>query len=204
VRKVTAERWVIYGMRKVALLAVRCVFNLSWGVEGWGWDKSVDQNIGIGTFSSTDFSCKFQFRKFHKFCERKLNGIMKNFTKLTRRSASIDRTAHRQFQATGQWVSRTQASDDVTAAAIWGEVCATQVLPMRVCPFAFIYEGNGATPCQYIDTTGKAIDCARTLLLRAFIIMKLCSTLFVLYCGNCSKDDKFRYFNLILRKLEVV
>jgi len=31
-------------------------------------------------------------------------------------------------------------------------VCATQVRPMRVCPFAFRYQGNGATPCQYIDT----------------------------------------------------
>jgi len=35
--------------------------------------------------------------------------------------------------------------------------------------FAFRYEGNGATPCQYIDTTRKAIDCATTLPLRVFI-----------------------------------
>ena len=35
-----------------------------------------------------------------------------------------------------------------------------QVLPMRVGPFAFRYQGNGPTPCQYIDTTRKAIDCA--------------------------------------------
>ena len=34
---------------------------------------------------------------------------------------------------------------------------------MRVGPFAFRYQGNGATPCQYIDTTPKAIDCATTL-----------------------------------------
>jgi len=34
---------------------------------------------------------------------------------------------------------------------------------MRVGPFAFRYQGNGATPCQYIDTTRKAIDCATTL-----------------------------------------
>jgi len=31
--------------------------------------------------------------------------------------------------------------------------------------------------------------------------MKLCSRLFVLYCQNCPKDDKFRYFIPILRKL---
>jgi len=67
-------------------------------------------------------------------------------------------------------------------------VCATQVLPMRVGRFAFRYQGNGATPCQYIDrslgadfrgkgsspcqhvdTTRKAIDSATTLPLRAFI-----------------------------------
>jgi len=41
----------------------------------------VDQNIGLGTFCSTDFSSKFHLRKFHKFCERKFNSIIKNFTK---------------------------------------------------------------------------------------------------------------------------
>jgi len=40
---------------------------------------------------------------------------------------------------------------------------ATHVLPMGVGPFAFRYQGNGATSCQYIDTTRKAIDCATTL-----------------------------------------
>jgi len=34
---------------------------------------------------------------------------------------------------------------------------------MLVGPFAFRYQGNGATPYQYIDTTRKAIDCATTL-----------------------------------------
>jgi len=43
------------------------------------------------------------------------------------------------------------------------------VLPMRVGPFAFRYQGNGATPSQYIDTTRKAIDCAATLPLTVFI-----------------------------------
>ena len=35
--------------------------------------------------------------------------------KVTRRAASADRTARRQFQATGQPVSRTQASDAMTS-----------------------------------------------------------------------------------------
>jgi len=76
--------------------------------------------------------------------------------------------------------------------------CATQVLPMPVGPFAFRYQGNTATPSQYVDTTRKAIDCATTLPLRIFYIMKLLSRLYVLYCRNCPKDDKFRYFVPIL------
>jgi len=51
----------------------------------------------------------------------------------TRRPASADRTARR------------------------------HVLSMGVGPFAFRYQGKGATPCQYIDTSRKAIDCATTL-----------------------------------------
>ena len=47
-------------------------------------------------------------------------------------------------------------------------MCATQVLPMGVGIFAFKYQWNGANPCQYIDTTRKAIDCATTLPLTAF------------------------------------
>ena len=35
-------------------------------------------------------------------------------------------------------------------------------------PFAFRYQGNGATPCQYIHTTRKAIDCATALPLTVF------------------------------------
>jgi len=35
----------------------------------------------------------------------------------------------------------------------------------------------------------------------SFYIMKLCSRLFVLYCRNWSKDDKFCYFIPILRQL---
>jgi len=38
-----------------------------------------------------------------------------------------------------------------------------------VCPFAFRYHGNGATSCQYIDTTRKVFDCATTLPLTVFI-----------------------------------
>jgi len=83
VRKVTAERWVICGMRSQRSDAFS-TFHA--GCKDEGGCRSVDQNIGTGTFCSTDFSCKFQFRKFHKFCERKFNSIMKNFTKLIKLS----------------------------------------------------------------------------------------------------------------------
>jgi len=36
---------------------------------------------------------------------------------------------------------------------------------------------------------------------RQLIALKHCGRLFVLYCRNCPKDDKFRYFVPILRKL---
>jgi len=41
------------------------------------------------------------------------------------------------------------------------------LLSMRVAPFAFRYQGNGAIPCQYTHTTRKAIECA-TLPLTVF------------------------------------
>ena len=63
-------------------------------------------------------------------------------------------------------------------------------------PFAFKYQGNGTIPCQYVDTIRKRIDCDTSLPLRV-----LCSRLFVICCRNCPKEDKFRYFIPILRKL---
>jgi len=44
-----------------------------------------------------------------------------------------------------------------------GRTARRHVLPMGVGPFAFRYQGNGATPRQYIDITRKAIDWATTL-----------------------------------------
>jgi len=50
------------------------------------------------------------------------------------------------------------------------------------------FQGEGVVPCQYIDTTRKAIECATTVPLTFFYIMKLCSRLFVLYCRSRPKD----------------
>jgi len=46
---------------------------------------------------------------------RTLNVLRMCSADLTRRPASVDRTAHRQFQATGQPLRRTQASDAMTS-----------------------------------------------------------------------------------------
>jgi len=101
---------------------------------------------------------------------------------ITRRPASADRTA------------------SVMAAVVWGEVCAVHALPMGVGPFAFRYQGNGTTPCQYwYHSKGNWLRYNFTA--DSFYIMKLCSRLLVLYCRYCPKDDKFRYLTPILRKL---
>jgi len=84
---------------------------------------------------------------------------------ITRRPASADWTAHRQFQATGQPVSRTQASDAMTSRlprATRRSVCnagASNGGP-SLCVQISTQRSN---PCQYIDTTRKATDCATTL-----------------------------------------
>jgi len=48
---------------------------------------------------------------FRFLCGRCIKILMEFWEQETRRPASADRTVHRQFQATGQPVSRTQASD---------------------------------------------------------------------------------------------
>jgi len=91
----------------------------------------------------------------------------------TRRPASAGRKARRQFQATGQPVSRTQASDAMASRLPRYEAkCVKRrCLQCGSVPLRSDIKGiiNGATPSQYIDTTRKAIDCATTLPLRVFI-----------------------------------
>ena len=59
------------------------------------------------------------------------------------------------------------------------------LLSMRVAPFAFRYQWNGATPCEYIDITRKAIDCATTLPLTVFIMaaFEIGQAIIFLPCG---------------------
>ena len=75
-------------------------------------------------------------------------------TRSTRRTAPADRTARRKFQATGQPVSRTQASNAMTSRLPRYEAKCVQrrcfqwgSVPLR----SDIKGTDGATPCQYID-----------------------------------------------------
>jgi len=121
---------------------------------------------------------------------------------VNKKAASADRTARRQFQATGQPVSQTQASDVMTSR------CRT----MRQSMFNAGASNAGRSVCVQISMErsypmpiywyhSKGNWMRYNIAAVSFYIMKLCSRLFVLYCRNCPKDDKLRYFIPILRKL---
>ena len=93
----------------------------------------------------------------------------------------------------------------LTVEALQGKMCQNSLPSGGGRSLGVRFQGRGSSLCQYIDTTRKAIDCATTLPLTFLAyIMELCSRLFVLYCPNCPKDDKFKYFIPILRKLRAV
>ena len=125
-----------------------------------GSDMSTSSN-GIFRLARTDVT---------KSCFRLICKTYIHTTDTTRRPASTDMTARRQFQATGQPVSRTQASDAMTSRLPRYEAKCVQCGCFQ-CGSVLCIETsrNGATPCQYIYTTRKAIDCATTVPLRAFI-----------------------------------
>jgi len=58
------------------------------------------------------------------------------------------------------------------------------------------FHGEGVVPLPiYIATNRKAIECATTLPLTVFYIMKICNRLFVLYCRSRPKYDNSRHFD---------
>jgi len=120
----------------------------------------------------------------------------------TRRPASADRTAHRQFQATGQLASWTQASDAIShgCRAMSRSVCnAGASNAGRSLCIQISREWSSPLPIYWYHSKGNWLR--YNFAADSFYIMKLCSRIFVLYCLNCPKDDKFRYFIPILRKL---
>jgi len=60
------------------------------------------------------------------------------------------------------------------------------------------FEGKGRPPANILTPLERQLIALQPC---RFYIMELCSRLFVLYCRNCPKDYKFRYFIPILRKL---
>jgi len=85
----------------------------------------------------------------------------------------------------GEW------RNNVTAAELWGEVCATQVLPMGSVSSRSDIKGTQLPPANILIPFERQLI-ALKLTADSFYIMKLCSRLFVLYCPNCPKDDRFR------------
>jgi len=130
-------------------------------------------------------------------------------SKQTRRPASADRTTRRQFQATGQPVSRTQASDAMTSRLPHYEAKCVQrrCLQCGSGPLRSDIKGTEPPPANMLIS-----------LERQLIALQLCCWEFFLYnetfqqtfrpllskLSKKPKDDKFRYFIPILRKLGAV
>jgi len=123
---------------------------------------------------------------------------------VTRRPASADRTASRQFQATGHPVSRTHDRDAMTSRLPHYEAKCVQhrCFQCGSVPLRSDIKGTELPSANRpilipLERQLIALQLCRWL----FYITKFCSRLFVFYCRNCPKDNKFRYFIPILRKL---
>ena len=57
----------------------------------------------------------------------------------------------------------------LTVEALQGKMCQNSLPSGGVGQFEPRFQGKGSSPCQYIDTTRKAIDCATTMPLTVFI-----------------------------------
>jgi len=103
-------------------------------------------------FCSTDFSCKFQFRKFHKFCERKFNGIMKHLTKLIKLSKLkfIDLSAFHvdcSYKPTSVQLSAVHTSLACTRLYVAMELSKTMMTTTIGLYYARIRSPVGRGPC---------------------------------------------------------
>ena len=57
----------------------------------------------------------------------------------------------------------------LTVEALQGKTCQDSLLSGGVGHLEPRFQGQGSPPCQHVDTTRKASDCATTLLLKVFI-----------------------------------
>jgi len=132
------------------------------------------------------------------YTEARKVGPSRGYRKSTRRPASAVRTARRKFQATGQPVSRTQASDAMTSRLPRYEAKCVQ----RRC-----FQWRSVTLRS--DIKGTELPQANILipLERQLIALQLCCCEF-LYNETLQQTfrpfiiDTFSYFIPILRKLE--
>ena len=83
---------------------------------------------------------------------------------------TVDPTVDPTVEITGQPVSRTQASDASGRMPRYEAKCVqrTRFQWGGAVPLCADIKGTELPPCQYIDTTWKAIDCATTLPLTVF------------------------------------
>jgi len=99
-------------------------------------------------------------------------------------------------------VSRTQASDALTSRLPRYEAKCVQ----RRCfqcdsvPLHWDIKGTELPPANILMPLERHW-LRYNLAADSFYVMKRFSTLYVLYCRDCTKDDKFRYIIPILRKL---
>ena len=112
----------------------------------------------------------------------------------TRRPASADRTARRQFKDTGRPVSRTQASDAMTSRLPRYEAKCVQRRCFQCGPVRLRSDikRTELPPANILIPLERQLIALQLCRGHFFYIMKLCSRLFVMYCRNCPKDDKFR------------
>ena len=75
----------------------------------------------------------------------------------------------------------------LTAEALQGKMCQNALPSGGVGHFEPRFQGKGSSPCQYIDTTRKAIECSTTLPLTLFI--------HVLHRRSRPKYDNARHFD---------
>jgi len=106
-------------------------------------------------------------------------------------------------EITGQPVSWTQASDAsgrlLRAAMRWSMWNACTSNGGRSFCVQISRERSYSLPISWYLLKGNWLR--YNFVADSFYIMKLCSRLFVLYCWNCPKDDKFRYVIPTFRKL---
>ena len=107
----------------------------------------------------------------------------------TRRPASADRTARRKFQATGQPVSRTQASDAMTSRLPRYEAKCVhrRRFKWESVPLRSDIKGTVELPLPIYWYHSKGNWLRYNLAADSFYIMKLCSRLLVLFCRNLNE-----------------